>query len=80
VNGIECAEIIKNQPSIRSVPVCMLTSEVEKELVLKAANTGVNDLIIKTLEPEHILNRIGQMLEKQEGAEPFGPSRTAEIT
>jgi CheY-like chemotaxis protein len=75
LNGIECAQIIKNQPSTRSIPVCMFTSAVEKELVLKAANIGVNDLIIKTLEPEHILNRIGQMLEKQEGAELFGPSR-----
>ncbi len=62
MNGIESARVIRSNPATAHIPVCMFTTEGEKESVVRAIRSGVKDYIIKTMPPETVLDRVKAIL------------------
>ena len=66
VNGIEFAEIIRNDKRSPNpyVPYILMTGFSEKERVLKARDVGVTEFIVKPFSARDLYKRIAQVIEK----------------
>lgn len=58
LNGYEMLKIIRENPNLQSVPVIFLTSNNDKDHVIKAAALGANDYVIKPIDEEILLQKI----------------------
>lgn len=64
--GIVALEEIKNDPTISSVPVIMLTNFGNEENVEKALNLGAEDFILKyKIVPSEVVDKIKSYLESK---------------
>lgn len=68
MDGIETLGKLKADPSLKSIPVIMFTSEVNKEAVVKIARLGVRDYIVKPFSEELMIERIGRVIDLQRKA------------
>lgn len=50
VDGLEVLQTIKRDPSLRSIPVVMLTSSREEQDLLRSYELGVNAYIVKPVD------------------------------
>lgn len=67
VNGIAACRVIKSMKHLKDVPVIMMTSLKEKEVLKDAFDAGATDFITKPINDIELLARIGTALElKQE--------------
>jgi CheY-like chemotaxis protein len=64
MSGLECTRIIKSYPATSHIPIVMLTTESERDAVIKAINVGAKNYIIKTSDKEFILKKIKSILEE----------------
>ena len=60
--GIEAVKAIR--AAGKTVPIIMVTTEAEKSRVLEALKAGANNYIIKPFEPDAIVDKILQAIEK----------------
>ena len=68
MTGIELLKSIRAEPSIKDMPVLMITAEARKENIIEAAQNGANGYIVKpftaaTLDEK--LSKIFKNLEKK---------------
>lgn len=71
MDGVECLMKLKSDPSLKDIPVIMLTAEAGKENVLKIAKIGVRDYIVKPFTEQALLDRVSRVVElKPKGAAP----------
>ncbi len=68
VNGLELCAMLKGHPSIKHVPVILVSGRKTKEDVEKAFAAGCDDFIGKPFEIETILSVVSKSLEKMEEA------------
>ena len=61
-NGLEFLKLIRNNEKFKSIPFIMITTEGDKEHIVKAAEAGVSDYIVKPFSPEVLLRKIKQVL------------------
>jgi two-component system chemotaxis response regulator CheY len=47
MTGIELLKAIRAEPSIKDIPVLMITAEARKENIIEAAQSGANGYIVK---------------------------------
>ncbi|MCH5344719.1 MAG: response regulator [Acetatifactor sp.] len=62
VNGYEMMEMIREREELRNIPILFLTSNNERDNVLKAAAYGVDDYAVKPIEKEILINKIEALL------------------
>ncbi|TFG39910.1 MAG: response regulator, partial [Candidatus Aminicenantes bacterium] len=62
MSGTELCRAIKNDPSLRSIPVILLTARVGSEATLDAYAHGADDFIAKPFHPRVLLARIRAQL------------------
>jgi two-component system phosphate regulon response regulator OmpR len=67
-SGLELARGLK---SISSIPICLLTAQVEPEQRIEGLETGVDDYMAKPFEPRELLLRLQNILKRGRG--PSGP-------
>ena len=58
LTGIELVQEIRNDPSLKHLPILMVTAEAKKENVILALKTGVNNYISKPFTPDKIKTKI----------------------
>lgn len=58
LSGIEVLRFIKNEPSLRRIPVTMLTSSAQLEDVTKCYEFGANSYIVKSLDFDSFVKAI----------------------
>lgn len=58
INGYEMLKIIREKPDLKNVPVIFLTSNNDKDHVIKAAAGGANDYVVKPIDEEVLLAKI----------------------
>lgn len=58
INGYEMLKIIREKPHLKTVPVIFLTSNNDKDHVIKAAAGGANDYVVKPIDEEVLLEKI----------------------
>lgn len=62
-NGIETLKEIRNMEKCKDVPVIMLTSMRDKEMVVQSAKLGVEDYVIKPFNRQDLHERVDRVLK-----------------
>ncbi len=70
LDGFHTLVELKTDPSLKSIPVMMLTTETVKETVLKLIKLGLKDYIAKPFTRELLLQKVNGVLGLYEGDTP----------
>jgi DNA-binding response OmpR family regulator len=73
-SGLQLVSTIRNNPKFSSLAIAMLTGMRERKDVEKAMDIGVDDYIIKPLDPLILLQKVNALFDKRP------PKRYPEIT
>ena len=79
LSGLEVLQWARQQPNYQKVPFLMVTSRGERDYVLKAVQSGVNDYIGKPFEPSHLIDKIKTWLAKGGETSSVARRRAAEM-
>ncbi len=63
MDGVEMLTKLKGDPSLKGIPVIMLTAEGGKDHVLKIAKIGVRDYIVKPFKEEVLVQKVGRIID-----------------
>lgn len=72
INGYEMLEKIKSSERLQDIPVIFLTSNNDKNHVVKAVAGGAKDYVVKPIDTDILLDKVHALL----GAEPTAPEIT----
>ena len=72
MDGLEVCRRLKQVPSLRGVPVIMLTARGDEVDRVVGLELGAEDYVVKPFSPRELLLRIKNALRRT-GAEPVGP-------
>ncbi len=61
MNGIEMVGLFKQDPSLSSIPVIMLTTEGSKELIARAKQAGASGWIVKPFKAEMLVAAVRKL-------------------
>jgi two-component system chemotaxis response regulator CheY len=64
MDGLGLLRAVRGHPAVRKVPFILLTGRGDRELVVKAANAGVNNYLIKPFTAEILRQKIEQVVGK----------------
>lgn len=64
LDGIETCRRIKQDEKTRHIPIVMVTTKGEPEMVQRAIDAGCNDFITKPLDKTELLSKVRAYLEK----------------
>lgn len=65
IDGYQMLEMIREKPDLREVPVIFLTSNSDKEYVVKAVKNGADDYALKPIEEESFMDKIHRLLKEE---------------
>lgn len=68
-DGIETLREIRERKDRADIPVIMLTGVEDKDIVLKSAQLGVRDYILKPFASDDLLERICRVLQEETSKE-----------
>lgn len=58
INGYEMLKMIKEREHLQNVPVIFLTSDGDRNSVVKAVAGGANDYVVKPIDEEILLDKV----------------------
>ncbi len=64
MDGLELLKNLRSDDSLKDIPVLMVTAEAEKEKVVTAIQSGVNNYIVKPFTQEVLKEKMDKILEK----------------
>ncbi|HWV43238.1 response regulator [Pseudorhodoplanes sp.] len=64
MDGLDLLRAVRGHPVVRRVPFILLTGRGDRELVVKAAQAGVNNYLIKPFTPQVLRQKIEQVMGK----------------
>ncbi len=67
MTGIELLQNVRSDLELKSLPFLMITAESEKEKVIEAIKSGVNNYIIKPFTAEIIKEKMEKIFERMAG-------------
>ena len=67
MTGIELLQNVRNDPELKGLPFLMVTAESEKEKVIEAIKSGVNNYIIKPFTAEILKEKMEKIFGKING-------------
>ena len=65
MDGVEMLRGLRAEANWRQLPVIMLTSQTNREAVVRIARLGVRDYLVKPFAEETLVERVGRILELQ---------------
>ena len=63
MNGIEMLEKLKAEPSLKDIPIIMLTAESSKNNVMQVLKMGVKDYMVKPFKGEELIERAIKLIK-----------------
>lgn len=66
INGYEMLEMIREKDELKDVPVLFLTSNSDKEYVVKAIKSGADDYTLKPIDKEVFMDKVHKLLKDEE--------------
>lgn len=66
-DGRQVLEMIRSEPDFSTVPVIFLTGKNDKESVMKVTSLKPDGYLLKTMEPDKIVQTIDDFFEKRKG-------------
>lgn len=76
MDGVEMLTKLKSDPTLKTIPVIMLTAEGGRDNVLKIAKIGVRDYIVKPFKEELLVEKIGRVIDLKPISEGIGKARS----
>lgn len=64
IDGHKMLEMIRKKDELKEVPVLFLTSNNEKEHVVKAVKAGANDYIVKPVDENMFMDKVRKLLKE----------------
>jgi len=64
MNGEECLQNLRADERTKNIAVVMLTTESEKQLVVRLLQSGVQQFIIKPFEKDEFVKKVGGVIKK----------------
>jgi len=64
MTGIELLKAIRADPSLKHLPVLMITAEAKKENIVEAAQNGASGYIVKPFTAATLEEKMGKIFEK----------------
>ncbi|WP_165840939.1 hybrid sensor histidine kinase/response regulator transcription factor [Larkinella punicea] len=64
MDGLALVNQIRQQPTVRAIPVLMLTARTSQDVKLEALRLGVADYVTKPFDQDELITRIGNLLER----------------
>ncbi len=65
IDGYEMLEMIRKKEELKDAPVLFLTSNKDKEHVVKAIQAGANDYIVKPIDEEVFMDKVRKLLKEE---------------
>ncbi|MDQ8201547.1 response regulator [Pelagicoccus sp. SDUM812003] len=69
MDGVEMLTKLKSDPSLKHIPVIMLTAEAGRENVMKIAKIGVRDYIVKPFKEEVLVDKVSRVVDLRPAGE-----------
>jgi len=63
MSGTEMLEKLKSEPSLKDIPVIMLTAESGKDNVMNIVKMGVKDYMVKPFKGEQLIERVEKIVK-----------------
>lgn len=79
-DGYALTRTIRKQAQFANLPVILLTGKREKSDVEKGIESGVNDYVVKPIDPELLLAKIRNLISKEEAAQESKQFLEAPVT
>jgi two-component system chemotaxis response regulator CheY len=64
MDGLEMLKAVRQDPSLKDIPVLMVTAEAEKEKVITAIQAGVNNYVVKPFTGEILKEKLDKIFDK----------------
>jgi|TARA_R110000868_G_scaffold238246_6_gene492801 two-component system chemotaxis response regulator CheY len=64
MQGIDLLRAIRANPSLKHIPVLMVTAEAKKEQIVAAAQAGVNGYVIKPFTAATLKEKLAKIFER----------------
>ena len=64
MTGIESLCTIRADPSLKSLPVLMITAEVKSEQIMEAVRAGVSDYFVKPFSTQSLQGKLEKIFKK----------------
>lgn len=64
MDGLVFLQKIKDMPSLRHIPIMMVTTESEKENIIKAIQAGAINYLVKPFSIEELMKKILECVEE----------------
>lgn len=65
IDGYEMLEMIRKKDELKEVPVLFLTSNSDKEHVVKAIESGANDYTVKPIDEKAFMDKVHKLLKEE---------------
>lgn len=70
INGYEMLKSIRETEHLKKVPVLFLTSNNDKNYVIRAVAGGANDYVVKPIDEEVLMEKVHAALQDASGENP----------
>lgn len=77
MNGVEMLEKLKSEPSLKDIPVIMLTAESGQDNVMNIVKMGVKDYMVKPFKGEQLIERVEKIFKLEPKKEKKAVEDTA---
>lgn len=64
LDGLEMLKQIRQDPSLKNIPVLMVTAEAKKENIVAAAQAGANGYVVKPFTAATLEEKLNKIFEK----------------
>lgn len=61
MDGMEVLRVIRKDPSLRQIPVVILTSSAQESDLLKSYDLGINSYVVKPVDFDHFAAEVGRL-------------------
>lgn len=76
MDGVEMLTKLKADPTLKTIPVIMLTAEAGREMVLKIAKLGIRDYIVKPFKEDILTEKVGRIIDLRPITEQSNKKKT----
>lgn len=71
MDGLTMLEKLRQEPSLKSTPVIMLTAESSGDTVAQAAQFGISDYLAKPFKDPQLIEKVTRLIKLQPKAAPM---------
>ena len=64
IDGLKLLEMVRNDPRTAAIPVVVVTTESEKQVVLKAVMSGVSGYMVKPFGVENVKKKMQEVYDR----------------